>query len=185
MNRLIAFFLILVMSPIFILVAFLCYVFQGSPVLFKQPRLGKGGIVFTMLKFRTMKNDTPSDVATHLLANPENYNTSFGSFLRKYSIDEFPQLINILKGDIKFIGPRPSLVNEIDLIHLRTNYGTIKVTPGVTGWAQVNGRDKNTLSQKAEMELWYEKNKSFLLDIKIIILTIKNLLIPKGIYPDQ
>ena len=137
-----------------------------------------------MYKFRTMKNNTPSDVATHLLDDPKKYNTLFGSFLRKYSIDEFPQLFNIVKGDMRFIGPRPSLSNQKDLNHLRTVYGTINSFPGVTGWAQVNGRDKNTIQQKAEMELWYENNKSFLLDCKIIILTIKNMIFPKGIYPD-
>ena len=158
---------------------------HGLPVFFKQPRVGKDGSIFIMFKFRTMKNNTPGDVATHLLDDPKKYNTRFGSFLRKYSIDEFPQLFNIIKGDMKFIGPRPALANQEDLNHLRTVYGTINSVPGVTGWAQVNGRDKNTILQKAEMELWYENNKSFLLDLKIIFLTIKNIILPSGIYPDK
>ena len=120
-----------------------------------------------------------------MLDDPKKYNTLFGSFLRKYSIDEFPQLFNIVKGDMRFIGPRPSLSNQKDLNHLRTVYGTINSFSRCNLMGQVNGRDKNTIQQKAEMELWYENNKSFLLDCEIIIfLTIKNMIFPKGIYPD-
>ena len=185
MSRFISIVLIIILSPFLILTIIISLIMHGSPVFFKQPRVGRGGSVFIMYKFRTMKNNTPEDVATHLLDDPKKYNTRFGSLLRKYSIDEFPQLFNIFKGDMKFIGPRPALANQKDLNHLRTVYGTINCTPGVTGWAQVNGRDKNSILQKAEMELWYENNKSFLLDLKIICLTIKNFIVPSGIYPDN
>ena len=184
MSRLIALCLTITLSPILFLVCLVSFFTQGLPIFFHQPRVGRGGAVFTMFKFRTMKNSTPRDVATHLLDDPKKYNTLFGSFLRKYSIDEFPQLINIIKGDMKFIGPRPALASQKDLNHLRTVLGTINSFPGVTGWAQVNGRDKNTILQKAEMELWYNNNKSFFLDFKIICLTIKNIIVPRGIYPD-
>lgn len=184
-SKIFSLILIIILSPVLLFVSIVSFLMHGKPVLFKQPRVGKAGVVFTMFKFRTMKNNTPQDVATHLLDNPKKYNTRFGSFLRKYSIDEFPQLFNIFIGDMKFIGPRPSLTNQKDLNHLRTVYGTINCSPGVTGWAQVNGRDKNTILQKAEMELWYEQNKSFLLNLKIIFLTIKNMIFPNGIYPDK
>jgi O-antigen biosynthesis protein WbqP len=185
MSILIALVSLILLSPLLILVFFSCLLTQGCPIFFKQPRLGQSGKIFKMYKFRTMKNNTPSDVATHLLENPKQHNTWFGSFLRKYSIDEFPQLFNIIKGDMKFIGPRPTLENQEDLIQLRKAYGTIDCIPGVTGWAQINGRDKNTVKQKAKMELWYKDNKSFSLQCKIIFLTIKNMLIPDGIYPDK
>lgn len=185
MSKIIALFLVLTLSPFLFLVSFISFLMHGLPIFFYQPRVGRGGAIFTMFKFRTMKNGTPQDIATHLLDDPKKYNTLFGSFLRKYSIDEFPQLFNIISGDMKFIGPRPSLSNQKDLNHLRTVYGTINSFPGVTGWAQVNGRDKNTIQQKAEMELWYENNKSFAVDCKIIFLTIKNMIFPKGIYPEN
>ena len=157
---------------------------HGTPILFKQKGVGKDGIVFNMYKFRSMKNNTPGEVATHLLDNPRQYNTLFGGFLRKYSIDEFPQLFNILKGEMVFIGHRPALVNQEDLNELRRKLGTIHSKPGVTGWAQVNGRDKNTQQQKVEMELYYLNNKNLLFDLKIILLTIRHFLFPKNIYPD-
>ena len=168
-----------------LLISLVSLVSHGLPILFKQQRIGKGGIIFTMYKFRTMKNDTPSEVATELLKNPEMYNTRFGSFLRKYSIDEFPQLLNIIKGDMKFIGPRPIILNQLDWNDMRIKLGTINSDPGITGWAQVNGRDKISNKEKAEMELFYEENKSLYLDLKILTLTIKSMLLPRGIYPDR
>jgi O-antigen biosynthesis protein WbqP len=184
MSKIISFILIILICPIFILVSVLSIIMHGSPVFFRQKRLGKRGVIFTMLKFRTMKNNSPEDVATHLLDDPKKYNTRLGNLLRYYSIDEFPQLFNVFRGDMKFIGPRPSLINEKELNQMRVKLGTINSLPGITGWAQVNGRDKNTTTQKAEMELFYENNKSFYFDIKILALTIKSMLMPKDIYPD-
>tara|TARA_Y100000768_G_scaffold521_1_gene402 strand:+ start:39404 stop:39793 length:390 start_codon:yes stop_codon:yes gene_type:complete len=127
-----------------------------------------------------MRNDTPN-IATHLLSSKNNYNTNFGKNLRKLSFDEFPQLINILKGDMCFIGPRPALYNQYDLIDLRTKSGIHKILPGITGWAQINGRDELSISEKIELDEYYLTNKSLLLNIKIIVLTISQIFKPKGV----
>ena len=183
-SKVIAILLFIVLCPIFISVSIISLLSNGSPILFKQKRVGKMGRVFIMYKFRSMKKNTPSEIPTHLLKNPKQHNTFIGSFIRKYSIDELPQLLNIMKGDMKFIGARPSLLNQHDLNQLRIKLGTINSLPGITGWAQVNGRDNNTIIQKAEMELFYEENKSLYLDLKILVLTVKSMLLPKGVYPD-
>ena len=167
MSRFISIVLIIILSPFLILTIIISLIMHGSPVFFKQPRVGRGGSVFIMYKFRTMKNNTPEDVATHLLDDPKKYNTRFGSLLRKYSIDEFPQLFNIFKGDMKFIGPRPALANQKDLNHLRTVYGTINCTPGVTGWAQVNGRDKKFYFTKS-------RNGTMVREQQIILIRLEN-----------
>ncbi len=182
-NKFFALLILIFLSPGFILISIIILISDGRPILFKQTRVGKDGVLFTMYKFRTMKNNTPNNIATHLLDNPEQYNTFVGGFLRKYSIDELPQILNIIIGDMKFIGPRPSLTNQEDLIKLRKTYGTIKCLPGVSGWAQVNGRDKNTIEQKAKMESYYMKNKSLSLDLKILLLTIKHVILATNIYP--
>ena len=147
--RIISAILILLLLPFFLLISILKIVFDGLPIFFKQERLGKSGRVFIMFKFRTMKNITPKNLSTLEMKNPKRYNTKIGEFLRKYSIDELPQLLNILYGDMKFIGPRPSLPNEELLNDLRKKYGTADCTPGVTGWAQVNGRDNNSYEKKS------------------------------------
>ena len=133
-----------------------------------------------MPKFRTMRMDTPA-VATHLLKNPDGYLTPVGSFLRKFSLDELPQLWSILKGDMTFVGPRPALYNQDDLIELRTKKNIHTLTPGITGWAQVNGRDELPIPAKVEFDDYYVRNRSFLLDLKILWMTIEKVLMKEGI----
>ena len=143
-------------------------------------RVGKNNKIFNMPKIRTMKLDTP-DVATHLLKNPEEYITYFGTFLRRTSLDEIPQIWSILKGDMSFVGPRPALYNQHDLIALRTKLGVHKLLPGLTGLAQIYGRDDLPISEKVKYDVNYLKNQSFLLDFKIILLTISSTILGKGI----
>ena len=143
---------------------------SGGPAIYWSDRVGVDNKIFRMPKFRTMRVDTPS-VATHVLQNSENYITSFGRFLRKTSLDELPQLWSIFKGDMSFVGPRPALFNQFDLITLRTEAGIHKLAPGLTGWAQVNGRDELQVSEKVRLDIEYLKRRSFLFDMKIIILT--------------
>jgi O-antigen biosynthesis protein WbqP len=141
-----------------------------GPILHCSNRVGKNNIPFKMLKFRTMHLNTPA-VATHLLKEPSQYLTSIGSFLRKTSFDEIPQLLNILMGNMSFVGPRPALFNQYDLIKLRTSKGVHQLTPGLTGWAQVNGRDDLSLTKKIIFDTDYLKKKSFIFDLKILYLT--------------
>lgn len=133
-----------------------------------------------MPKFRTMKVNAPL-VPTHLLTDPDQYCTSFGKFLRKFSLDELPQLFSVLKGDMSFVGPRPALFNQDDLIQLRTQKGIHKLVPGITGWAQINGRDDLPIPQKVELDEYYFKHRSFLFDLKTLLLTFFNVLGSKGI----
>ena len=143
-------------------------------------RIGKENKIFIMPKFRTMRTNAP-DVATHLLKNPSQFITPVGKFLRKASLDEIPQLWSILKGDMAFVGPRPALYNQDDLIALRTERGIHKLTPGITGWAQIIGRDELPIPQKVEMDFYYLKNKSLSLDLKILIRTIFTVIRLKGV----
>jgi O-antigen biosynthesis protein WbqP len=153
-----------------ILVALLVRLTSKGPALYWSDRVGRGNTIFKMPKFRSMQVGTPA-VATHLLSNPAAYLTPIGSFLRKSSLDELPQLWNIIKGDMSFVGPRPALFNQHDLIELRTSHGVHQLVPGLTGWAQVNGRDELPIPQKVALDVEYLQNKSFWLDIKIIFLT--------------
>jgi O-antigen biosynthesis protein WbqP len=146
-----------------------------GPVLFKQKRIGQNKKFFYVLKFRTMRIDTPKDVPTHQLKNPDQYITPIGRFLRKTSLDEVPQLFNILKGEMSIIGPRPALWNQDDLIAERDKYGANKLRPGVSGWAQINGRDTLTIQEKAKLDGDYVKKQSFWFDIYIIILSALKL----------
>jgi O-antigen biosynthesis protein WbqP len=159
-SIIIAFLLILFISPIIILVAVIIIIDDGFPIFFTQKRIGENNNHFWIYKFRTMKTDTP-DIATHLVKNGTSLYTSIGPFLRKFSFDELPQLFNILKGDMIFIGPRPALYNQDDLIELRTQAGVDRLIPGVTGWAQVNGRDELSIPEKVKMDEYYLKNQSF------------------------
>ena len=143
---------------------------QGS-ILYWSERVGKGNIIFYMPKFRSMKIGTPK-VATHLLDNASDHLTIIGYFLRKTSLDEIPQLWSILIGDMSIVGPRPALFNQYDLVELRTQYGVDKLTPGLTGWAQINGRDSISIMEKVQLDVYYLKNISWKLDLKIILLTI-------------
>ena len=152
-----------------------------GPVLFKQKRVGKGKSHFYILKFRTMRIDTPKDMPTHLLANPEQYITRVGKFLRKTSLDELPQLLNILKGDMAIIGPRPALWNQFDLIAERDKYGANDIRPGLTGWAQINGRDELEIEVKAKLDGEYVERLSFGFDVKCFLGTIAAVLRSDGV----
>ena len=143
-NRFIAFLFLLLLSPFFLIVGLLIFIQDGFPVFFKQKRVGVNYSFFYIYKFRTMKKDTPN-VATHLLTNPEQYLLKIGALLRKLSLDELPNLINIIQGEMVFVGPRPALYNQDDLMALRVAAGVDKLIPGITGWAQINGRDELSL----------------------------------------
>ena len=151
-----------------------------GPVLYWSDRVGRNNTIFQMPKFRTMHINTPA-VATHLMENPDVYLTSIGSFLRKFSLDELPQLYSVLKGDISFVGPRPALYNQDDLIELRTGKGIHKLIPGITGWAQVNGRDELPIPVKVEFDEYYLKNRSFLFDLKILWMTVVKVVRREGV----
>ena len=148
---------------------------DGFPIFFKQKRIGFNKKQFKIYKFRTMKKDTP-DIATHLLKESEEMYTFLGPFLRKFSLDEIPQLINIFLGELTFIGPRPALYNQYDLIELREKKGINSIMPGITGWAQVNGRDSLSIKEKVEMDYYYLTNQSIGLDLKIILLSVFKVL---------
>jgi O-antigen biosynthesis protein WbqP len=153
---------------------------SNGPVFFKQKRMGWNGLEINIYKFRTMKKDTPN-VATHLLTNPEQYLLKMGALLRKLSLDELPNLINIIKGEMVFVGPRPALYNQDDLMALRVAAGVDKLIPGITGWAQVNGRDELSLEQKVALEKEYLAKKSLSIDFQILIKTFTNVLGSKGV----
>ena len=152
-----------------------------GPVLFRQKRVGLGKSHFYILKFRTMRTDTPRDMPTHLLADPDRYITRVGKFLRKTSLDELPQLFNILLGDMAVIGPRPALWNQFDLIAERDKYGANDIRPGLTGWAQINGRDELEIDVKARLDGEYVENLSFLFDVKCFLGTITAVLRSDGV----
>ena len=151
-----------------------------GPVLYWSDRVGRNNRIFRMPKFRTMRTDTPA-VATHLLGDPDRYVTSIGKLLRKTSLDELPQLISIVKGDMSFVGPRPALFNQDDLIELRTSKGIHRLTPGLTGWAQINGRDELPIPVKVEFDQYYLLNRSMLLDLKIIGRTALKVILRDGV----
>ena len=180
LNRIAALFLLIILSPIFLIVGFLIFIQDGLPVFFKQKRVGVNYSFFYIYKFRTMKKDTPN-VATHLLTNPEQYLLKIGALLRKLSLDELPNLINIIRGEMVFVGPRPALYNQDDLIALRAAAGVDKLIPGITGWAQVNGRDELSLEQKVALEKEYLAKKSLSVDFQILIKTFTNVLFSKGV----
>ena len=170
---------ILLALPI-IITALLVSLTSTGNVLYWSDRVGRHNKLFKMPKFRSMRVNTPA-VATHLLANPAQFLTPIGSFLRKSSLDELPQLWSILKGDMSFVGPRPALFNQHDLIALRTGSGVHKLTPGLTGWAQINGRDELQIAEKVKLDIAYLHQKSFRLDIKIMLLTIIKVLRSHGV----
>ncbi|BCA34287.1 MULTISPECIES: sugar transferase [Bacillus cereus group] len=172
---------LVVSSPLFLLLIICIKLDSKGPVLFKQRRIGKGKKEFYILKFRTMRIDTPKDMPTHLLEDPEMYITKVGKFLRKTSLDELPQIINIIKGEMSIIGPRPALWNQYDLIKERDKYGANDVTPGLTGWAQINGRDELPIDVKAKLDGEYVEKLSPLFDLKVFFMTIKSVLKSEGV----
>lgn len=179
-SRLAALLLIIIFSPVFLLVAFFILIEDGLPVFFKQKRVGVNYSFFWIYKFRSMKKNTPN-VATHLLENPGQYLLKVGGTLRKLSLDELPNLINIFNGEMVFVGPRPALYNQDDLMRLRIEAGVDKLKPGITGWAQINGRDELSLEEKVKLEKEYLIRKSFLFDFEILVKTFTNVLFSKGV----
>ena len=171
---------LLVLAPFLLLIALLIKLTSRGPFLYWSNRIGVQNTVFSMPKFRTMRTDTPV-VATHLLTDPDRYLTPVGGFLRKFSLDELPQLVAILKGDITFVGPRPALYNQRDLIAQRTGKGVHTLVPGLTGWAQINGRDNLTIPAKVGFDEYYMHHRSVPLDLKIALLTILKVVRRDGV----
>lgn len=153
-----------ILSPVWLIIILSIRLDSPGPILFRQKRVGIHKTYFNILKFRTMRVDTPRDVPTHLLDDPDRYITRVGRFLRKTSLDELPQIINILKGDMSIVGPRPALWNQDDLVAERDRYGANDVTPGLTGWAQINGRDELEIKEKARLDGWYVRHMGFRTD---------------------
>ena len=184
MKRLFDLFLGLCVAAVLALpvlvVAILVRLTSSGPALYWSDRVGKGNSIFRMPKFRSMRLGTPA-VATHLLKDPEAHLTPIGSFLRKSSLDELPQLWSILKGDMSFVGPRPALFNQDDLIGLRTQYGVHELVPGLTGWAQVNGRDELPIPEKVKLDVEYLHRRSLWFDIRILWLTFVKVLHREGV----
>ena len=171
----------IVLSPLFLIIVILIKLDSEGPVFFKQKRVGKNKTHFDILKFRTMRIDTPKDTPTHLLENPDQYITRVGKFLRKTSLDELPQIWNIFVGDMSIIGPRPALWNQYDLIAERDKYGANDIRPGLTGWAQIDGRDELPIEVKAKLDGEYVKNMGVMMDIKCFIGTIVSVLKSDGV----
>uniref|UniRef100_UPI0037CA48E3 sugar transferase n=1 Tax=Longibaculum muris TaxID=1796628 RepID=UPI0037CA48E3 len=172
---------LILLSPVFIILCLWIKLDSKGPILFKQKRFGKNKTFFYIYKFRTMRIDTPSDMPTHMLSNPDQYITRAGKFLRKTSLDELPQIINILKGEMAIIGPRPALWNQDDLIAERDRYHANDIKPGLTGWAQINGRDELEIEVKAKLDGDYVKQMSFLFDMKCFFGTITSVLKSDGV----
>lgn len=171
----------LILSLFFLLLVLAIKLDSKGPVLFKQKRVGLHKKHFYILKFRTMRIDTPKDTPTHLLENPEQWITKVGKFLRKTSLDELPQIWNIFVGDMSIIGPRPALWNQYDLIEERDRYGANDVLPGLTGWAQIHGRDELPIAKKAELDGYYVQHLSFGLDVRCFFGTIKSVAKSEGV----
>lgn len=172
---------LVLLSPLFLILVVAIKLDSKGPVLFKQKRVGIHKSHFNILKFRTMRIDTPKDTPTHMLKNPEQYITRVGKFLRKTSLDELPQIWNILIGHMSIIGPRPALWNQYDLIAERDKYGANDVRPGLTGWAQINGRDELPIEVKAKLDGEYVKRISFLFDLKCFFGTIVSVIKSDGV----
>lgn len=170
-----------VLLPIYLLIAILIKCDSKGPVLFRQKRIGKGKTEFYILKFRTMRTDTPTDMPTHLLEKPDQYITRIGKILRKSSLDELPQIFNILKGEMSIIGPRPALWNQYDLLEARDLYGANDIKPGLTGYAQINGRDELPIDKKAALDGEYVQKMSFWFDVKMFFGTILSVLKSDGV----
>lgn len=172
---------LIILSPVFLILCIWIKLDSKGPILFKQKRVGKNKEYFNILKFRTMSIDTPKDTPTHMLENPEQYITRAGKFMRKTSLDELPQIINILVGQMSVIGPRPALWNQYDLIEERDNYHANDIRPGLTGWAQINGRDELEIDVKAKLDGEYVERLSFLFDVKCFFGTITSVLRHDGV----
>ena len=172
---------LIVLSPLFLIISIAIKAEDPGPVFFRQKRVGIHKSYFNIVKFRSMRQDTPHDMPTHLLSDPQRWITKTGRFLRKTSLDELPQIAQIFTGKMSIIGPRPALWNQFDLIDERDKYGANDVTPGLTGWAQVNGRDELEIEEKARLDGEYAQNISFGMDMKIFWMTVKNVLQGSGV----
>jgi O-antigen biosynthesis protein WbqP len=181
LDKAAALLLCLLLSPLLAILALLVKCTSKGPVIFKQKRVGQGRCTFNMLKFRSMYTYAPSEVPTHLLKDASKHITPVGRFLRKSSLDELPQLFNILSGEMSFIGPRPALWNQDDLVAEREKYHANDALPGLTGWAQVTGRDELPIPVKAEKDGWYAAHESFGLDVRIAFKTLFSVFSAKGI----
>lgn len=180
-DVILSFLAIIILLPIFLIIAFLLKKDSKGPVFFKQKRVGKDKAYFYILKFRTMRTDTPSNMPTHLLKDPNVFITRVGKFLRKTSLDELPQLINILKGEMSIIGPRPALWNQYDLIAERDKYGANDISPGLTGWAQINGRDELPIPVKAKLDGQYVNKIGLMMDVRCFLGTIISVINSDGV----
>lgn len=180
-DRVLALAGLIVLSPVFLVLVVAIKLDSRGPVLFKQKRVGIHKSHFNILKFRTMRTDTPKDTPTHLLKDPQQYITKVGKFLRRTSLDELPQIINILKGDMAIVGPRPALWNQYDLIAERDKYGANDILPGLTGWAQINGRDELPIDVKARLDGEYVRRMGFLMDLKCIFGTVASVAKQEGV----
>ena len=180
LKRFLTLILLILFLPIFFIVGFVIFIEDGFPIFFSQKRVGIDYTFFDIYKFRSMKKSTPN-VATHLLIKPDQYLLKIGKFIRETSLDELPNLINIIKGEMVFVGPRPALYNQDDLMELRVAAGVDKLKPGITGWAQVNGRDDISIEKKVQLEQEYLYKRSTLFDIEIIIKTLTNVLGSNGV----
>ena len=169
------------LSPVYLIVALAVKLSSPGPVLFRQKRVGRGGRLFTIYKFRTMRTDTPRDTATHLLQDPSRYITRVGAFLRRSSLDELPQFFNVLKGDMSIVGPRPALYNQYDLIAAREKAGVNAVRPGITGLAQISGRDELPIPVKVRYDREYVENLSLNMDARCFFGTIISVLRAEGV----
>ena len=180
-DRFLAFIGLIVLSPLFLALIVAIKLDSPGPIFFRQKRVGIHKTHFEILKFRTMRTDTPKDMPTHMLKNPDQYITKVGRFLRKTSLDELPQIINILKGDMAIVGPRPALWNQYDLIEERDKYGANDILPGLTGWAQINGRDELEIPVKAKLDGDYVAKMSFGMDLRCILGTVVSVARQDGI----
>ena len=173
--------LLIVLSPLLLLLTVLIRLTSPGPALFRQKRVGNHKKYFMIYKFRTMRVDTPSECPTHLFQEPEKYITPIGGFLRAYSLDELPQLLNVIKGEMSIVGPRPALWNQFDLIEARDAVGANDVRPGMTGWAQINGRDRLPMVTKVALDAEYVRRMSFLFDLRCFLGTIFRVLRREGV----
>jgi O-antigen biosynthesis protein WbqP len=180
MNRFVAVIVFVGLFPVFLAVALAIFLEDGSPIFFKQKRVGINYTFFNIYKFRSMKKNTPN-VATHLLENPASYLLRIGGLIRRLSLDELPNLINIIKGEMVFVGPRPALYNQDDLMALRVASGVVKLKPGITGWAQINGRDEISIEAKVAFEKEYLERRSVWFDLVILVKTFTSVLGSKGV----
>lgn len=180
-DTVLSFIGLIVLSPLLLVLVIFIKLDSKGPILFKQKRIGRNKKHFYILKFRTMRIDTPKDTPTHMLENPQQWITKVGKFLRKTSLDEIPQIINILKGDMSIIGPRPALWNQYDLVEERDKYGVHRLYPGLTGYAQINGRDELPIPEKAKLDGYYVQHISLWLDIKIFFGTVVSIFKSDGV----